>query len=91
MLERWFRTKLWESGNFTEVGPWWDASGKGENEIDIVAINPFDKEVLFGEVKRRKSNIDLDLLKQKSFAFLSQNPEYRKYAVRYEACGMEDI
>ena len=38
-----------------------------------------------------KSNIDLDLLKQKSFAFLSQNPEYRKYDVRYEAYGMEDI
>lgn len=91
VLERWFRTKLWESGNFTEVGPWWDASLKGENEIDIVAINPFDKEVLFGEVKRRKSNIDLDLLKQKSFAFLSQNPEYRKYDVRCEAYGMEDM
>ena len=47
--------------------------------------------VLFREVRRRKSNIDLDLLKQKSFAFLSQNPEYRKYDVRYEAYGMEDI
>ncbi|MFR6028332.1 MAG: hypothetical protein ACLUHG_02805 [Sutterella wadsworthensis] len=37
----------------------------------------------FGEVKRRKSNIDRSP-EAKVFAFLSQNPEYRKYAVRYE-------
>lgn len=91
VLERWFRTKFWESGNYTEVGPWWDASTKGENEIDIVAINPFDKEVVFAEVKRRKENLNLQLLKQKSFAFLAQNPACSKYAVRYEALSMEDM
>ena len=40
-LERYFQQKLWEEERFTIIGNWWDS--KGENEIDIVAVNRIDR------------------------------------------------
>ena len=62
-LERYFQTLLMESGQFTRVGNWWDR--KGENEIDIIALNEFTHEALVAEVKRNENKISLDVLKDK--------------------------
>lgn len=37
MLERYFERKLRESGRYTRIGRYWDR--KGENEIDLIAVN----------------------------------------------------
>ena len=46
-----------ETGNYTQVGNWWDR--KGENEIDIVAINEFTHEGVVVEVKRNEHKISM--------------------------------
>ena len=38
-LERWFQTKMMESGPYTRIGNWWDK--RGENELDLIAVNVF--------------------------------------------------
>lgn len=89
VLESYFKKQLWESGNFNEVGSWWDR--KGENEIDIVAVNPFDKEILFVEVKRNRSKYDEDTLRSRALLFLSLHREYQKFAVKLECRSLEDL
>lgn len=69
VLESWFRQKLRESGQYVEIGAWWDnAKGKSvdQSEIDIVAI-PLDKQrpVLVAEVKRQRKNFKPELLNAK--------------------------
>lgn len=67
MLERYFRQKFAESGEWTRIGSWWDR--KGENEIDLIAENELDGRCAVCEVKRDKSRIDLDALKAKFAMF----------------------
>jgi hypothetical protein len=69
ILEGWFRQKLTESKEYTDVGSWWNNS-KGKNidqmEIDIVAI-PLDNDrpILAAEVKRQRKNFKPELLQAK--------------------------
>jgi len=53
ILERYFRTKLAESGLYREIGSWWEAKGN-LNEIDIVALSLEKNKALAIEVKRQK-------------------------------------
>ena len=89
VMENYFNKQLLYSGNFNEVGSWWDR--KGENEIDIVAVNPFDKEILFVEVKRNRSKYDEDTLRSRALLFLSLHREYQKFAVKLECRSLEDL
>jgi AAA+ ATPase superfamily predicted ATPase len=45
--------------NYQKVGSWWNRRG---DEIDIVALNERNKEILFGEVKWRNRKIGCDVL-----------------------------
>ena len=89
VLETWFRRKLWETGLYSEIGPWWDR--KGENEIDIVAVNEFDKELLFVEVKRQRKNIDLDSLAQKAYTFMSVHNQYKGFSIKTLGWSLDDL
>jgi AAA+ ATPase superfamily predicted ATPase len=53
ILERYFRTKLAESGLFREIGSWWEVKGN-LNEIDIVALSIEKNKATAVEVKRQK-------------------------------------
>jgi AAA+ ATPase superfamily predicted ATPase len=53
ILERYFRTKLAESGLYREIGSWWEAKGN-LNEIDIVALSLEKNKAMAVEVKRQK-------------------------------------
>jgi len=48
ILEKYFREKISESLRVTEIGSYWDS--KGENEIDIVALNDLDKIRVFRNI-----------------------------------------
>lgn len=65
-LEQYFQQKAMESGKYTIVGNWWDRIG--ENEIDLVALNEFDKTGTLGTIKRNPEKVSLNELKQKSKA-----------------------
>ena len=63
VLEKYFRSKMVDSKEFSDIQGYWNT--KGEDEIDIVAINDFDKRLLFCEVKRNPKKIDLSVLETK--------------------------
>ena len=89
MLARYFKRMLIETHRYTRIGGWWDR--KGENEIDLIAENELDDEVVFYEVKRKAENIDLGVLKRKADTFLKAAGEFRGYSMAYKGLSMEDM
>lgn len=89
MLERYFKEKYRESGEYTSIGGFWDR--KGENEIDIIAVNEFERMVEIVEVKRNADRIDWGVLKQKGNYFLSNSQELKGYAVVYKGVSLDDV
>lgn len=62
-LEQFFQQAAMESGKYTEVGNWWDR--KGENEIDIIALNEFNHTGIAAEIKRNPRKLSLRELERK--------------------------
>lgn len=85
-LERYFQQKLMESGNYTLVGNWWDR--KGNNEIDIVAIDEFTHVGIVAEVKRNPHKIDLVALEKKASALPVQ---FKGYDLKLEGFSLDII
>jgi len=86
VLERLFRSLLSSTGDYSAVGHYWERSNK--NEIDIVAVNDFDKKVLVGEVKMNPARASVPKLIEKS-AKLEQH--YVKYRFEYRVFGLDDV
>lgn len=86
ILEKYFREKIAESERVTEIGSYWD--NKGENEIDIVALNNLDKTAIIAEVKRNPQKIKMSVLETK---VKSIEKELSKYKVRLVGLSMEDM
>ncbi len=89
MLERYFRTKLIEQMSFTRIGSYWDR--KGENEIDLVAVNESDQYVEIIEIKRNAANIDFYKLNTKSIHFHKATGELSGYDIRLKGYSMKDM
>lgn len=89
MLERYCKKMLIEKQEFTRIGSWWDR--KGENEIDIIAENEFDKNVVFYEVKRKIENIKLSHLNDKVAAFQKSTGKYLDYNIECKSFTLSDI
>ena len=62
-LEQYFQAQAMETGLYSQVGNWWDR--KGENEIDMLALNEFDHTGIVAEVKRNPRKISLAELQTK--------------------------
>ena len=88
-LERYFRSKLIEAHDITRLGNWWDR--KGENEIDIITENELTDTATFYEVKRKKANINLEVLKEKAGCFLKATGAFKKYHIDFQGLSMEDM
>lgn len=86
ILEKYFRTKLAESNSYSDVQGYWDR--KGENEIDIIAVNDFEKKLLIGEVKRNKERINLHILENKAVEIAKK---YGEYNIEYKAFSLENM
>ena len=74
ILEQYFRQKISEEERVTAVGHYWDR--KGNNEIDIIALNDIDRTALVAEVKRNAARYDERLLQEK---FESIKGNFGKY------------
>ena len=85
-LEAYFRDKMVQSGNFTQVGGWWDR--KGENEIDLIALNDFDKTGVVAEIKRNKRKINPAELSRKIDALPS---DFKAYKLVPVMLSLEDM
>lgn len=62
-LEQYFQAQAMETGRYSRVGNWWDR--KGENEIDMIALNEFDHTGMIAEIKRNSRKISLTELQAK--------------------------
>jgi AAA+ ATPase superfamily predicted ATPase len=62
---------------FNIIGSYWDR--KGENEIDIAAVNDMDKILLLGECKLNPDKIDTWKLKKRSEIIVNHFKNYKVY------------
>lgn len=74
VLEQYFRQKYREEERVTAVGHYWDR--KGNNEIDLIALNNLDRTAVVAEVKRNPERYNPSLLQEK-YATIKQ--EFGKY------------
>ena len=72
--------------NYGLIGTYWERGNK--NEIDIVAIDDFNKKIVLTEVKLNKNRVKLSKLMEKS---LKLKKRYSDYDFEYEGLGLEDI
>lgn len=86
VLEHYFQQRIREEERFSLIGNWWDS--KGENEIDIVAVNRIDRQARIAEVKINPRKISLHALEQKSQKILG---ELKKYRIEYRGYLLEDM
>lgn len=81
VLEKYVKALFAQSGQWAEVGSYWESGFK--NEIDVVAVNPLEKKVLFAEVKRNPKQYNEAKLMLKAQAlsrsFSGYNQEFRGY------------
>jgi AAA+ ATPase superfamily predicted ATPase len=86
VLEKYFRQKLIDSGKYSAVGNYWEKGNK--NEIDIVAMNEYEKRIDFIEIKRNPSKINLQKLELKAEKLCLNFPDY---TFDYIAYSLEDL
>ena len=89
VLEHWFIDVMKESEQFTHIDSCWDR--KGQNEIDIIAADDLEKRVTFYEVKRQRSEIDLNVLEEKVQRFKEVTGEFNKYVSDLAGLSIEDL
>jgi AAA+ ATPase superfamily predicted ATPase len=86
VLEDYFKAKTAEESGVTAIGSYWDR--KGENEIDLIALNDLEKTALIAEVKRNAKKISLSSLEAKVEKLRG---ELAGYTLKYQGLSMEDM
>lgn len=85
-LEKYFIEKLKLAKKYATIGNYWER--KNKNEIDIVAINPAEKQALIAEVKLNKTKISLPQLKQKAEKI---SAKLKGYNIEYKGFSVNDM
>ena len=86
VLEKYFRQKFSEEETITTIGNFWDKTG--DNEIDLIALNDFDKTATIAEIKRNPKKISLQTLAMKTAAIQKQ---LAKYELLLKALSLNDM
>lgn len=86
ILERYFRQFYKETGFYSTVSNYWNRSGK--DEIDLIAVNQNEKQIVIAECKRNPQRIDIDILKEKSNAILNA---HKKWDVQFIGLSLDDM
>lgn len=86
ILDRYFRQMYRKTGLYNLVTNYWEKDGS--NEIDLVAVNEADREIVIGEVKRNARRIDLHGLEEKSRAIISKR---KGWHIEFVALSLEDM
>ena len=88
-LEGYFVRKLSETGRYTRIGNWWNR--KGENEIDIVAVDDGERRIDFFEVKRNAARFDKAVLQRRAEEFLTVAGEFAAYKKDFAGLSLADM
>jgi len=86
VLEKYFVAKLMESKSYSTIGTYWERGN--QNEIDIVAINEYDKNIMIAEVKLNKNKFNLLGLQNKAKNLLI---EFKDFQVEFRCFSVEDM
>lgn len=86
-MEQYFRQKISEEERVTSVGYYWDR--KGNNEIDIIALNDIDRTALVAGVKRNATRYDARLLQEKFERIKGNFGKYKE--TKLIGLSMEDM
>ena len=86
-LEQYFQQSTMETGQYTLIGNWWVR--KGENAIDMIALNEFNHTGIVAEIKRNPKKISLSFLEQK--AKMLPSSEFGPYHLSLQALSLEDM
>ena len=89
VLERYFKAKMIESEEYTQIASWWDR--KGKNEIDIIAADELEHTVTFYEVKRQDKDVYIGILKDKVEHFFQATGKFKKFNIGYKGLSMDDM
>jgi hypothetical protein len=85
-LEKYFREKLILTGQYSQIGRYWNK--RSENEIDIIALDDWRKQALIAEVKRNAQKINPDQLKSKATEISSL---LYGYELSFRGFSLEDM
>jgi len=84
VLEKFFHALFRESGKFNKIGSYWE---KGNiNEIDLVALNDYTKELVIADIKLQKSKLNLNTLQQKA---KNITDHYSNYRIRWLGLSLD--
>ena len=87
VLERYFRQSFAETGRYNLVTNYWKKKD-GKDEIDIIAVNKADKELVFGEIKRNPEKICLADIKEKAQGIVLH---HKRWDIRYIGLSLQDM
>jgi len=85
-LEKYFREKLALSGEYTQLGCYWERGNR--NELDIVALDDIHNKALIAEVKMNKKKFRPNLLKDNAQNLISK---LNGYEIGFKSLSIEDI
>ncbi len=85
-LEKFFIELFKEQKQYTAIGSYWERGNK--NEIDIVAVDDWEKKILICEVKLQEKRLNLGELVTKSEKLLQK---YSDYDVEYRLLSVKDL
>ena len=86
ILERYFRQKIAATENLSAIGSYWESGNL--NEIDIVALNEYEKTAIIAEVKRNSDRINLNILQNKATNLVQQLSNYK---IEYRGLSMNEL
>ena len=92
MLERFFRQKYAESGDYSIVTNYWEKGRGGkpgeDNEIDLIAVDSENRALIIGEVKRNKDKVSFSTLEQKSSKILAH---HKRWNTTFVGLSLDDM
>lgn len=86
ILEHYFKEKISTEENLSQIGSYWESNN--QHEIDIVALNEYEKKAIIAEVKRQSKNINLKELIAKSQNLVVRLKDYK---IEYRGLSMENM
>ena len=85
-LKKLFIELIKEEKKYTQIGSYWERGN--QNEIDIVAIDELNKELLVCEVKLSSKRLNYNALVLKSKKLIEK---YKNYKIEYKLLSVEDL
>jgi AAA+ ATPase superfamily predicted ATPase len=86
MLEKFYQELFWGTKKYNKIGSYWEKGN--QNEIDLVAVNDFEKKCVIADIKLNENKINLMSLQNKSQKLLKK---YDAYEIQWLGLSLQNI